>query len=118
MFAKFKFFFPIVEISVSKTSTTVEGASALPLMSSSLKESFLVPKVSRLSGALRPVDLPRVAPSNAAKIELKIEQPPVLSETKIKKTRQSDEQSPLPGMNDIITGRYILGVAIFLQILT
>ena len=72
-------------------------------ISSSLKESFLVPKVSRLSGASRPLDLPRVAPS---KIDvLVVSQQPSNANTKVKKNRQSDEDSPLPGMNDIITGK-------------
>lgn len=76
-------------------------------ISSSLKESFLVPKVSRLSGASRPLDLPRVAPSNAGKIDvLVVSQQPSNANTKVKKNRQSDEDSPLPGMNDIITGEF------------
>ena len=56
-----------------------------------------------MSGASRPLDLPRVAPS---KIDvLVVSQQPSNANTKVKKNRQSDEDSPLPGMNDIITGK-------------
>lgn len=98
----------MVEISASKTiSSSTHGTNTplLPVMSttSSVEDSFLSPKVSRLSGASRPVELPRVAPSNAAKIDLLVDEG---DDAKVKKNRQSDDESslPLPDVNDIITG--------------
>ena len=99
------------DISASKTVSSEIKPTALPVISSSssIKESFLAPKVSRLSGASRPEDLPRVAPSNSAS-KLAEHSRINLSDdsSKVKKNRQSDEQSQLPGMNDIITGKHIL----------
>ena len=94
----------MVEISASKTiSSSAHGTNTphLPVMSTtkSVEDSFLSPKVSRLSGASRPVELPRVAPSNAAKVDLLVDEG---DDAKVKKNRQSDDESSLA--NDIITG--------------
>ena len=99
-------------ILASKTSISNEiQPTALPVMSSSsiAKESFLAPKVSKLSGVSRPQeDLPRVAPSvSSSKLASQDSSRINNDSTKIKKNRQSDEESTLPGMNDIITGKQI-----------
>ena len=98
-------------ILASKTSISNEiQPTALPVMSSSsiAKESFLAPKVSKLSGVSRPQeDLPRVAPSVSSKLASQDSSRINNDSTKIKKNRQSDEESTLPGMNDIITGKQI-----------
>ena len=100
-------------ISASKTIISNEiQPTALPVMSSSsiAKESFLVPKVSKLSGVSRPQeDLPRVAPSvSSSKLASSQDSSRINNDSsKIKKNRQSDEESTLPGMNDIITGKQI-----------
>lgn len=61
------------------------------------QKPFLGLKVSRLATPSRPLDLPRVAPSETPSSE------PVKAVDK--KTRQSDEdQNALPGVNDILTG--------------
>ena len=98
-------------ILASKTSISNEiQPTALPVMSSSsiATESFLAPKVSKLSGVSRPQeDLPRVAPSVSSKLASQDSSRIYNDSSKIKKNRQSDEQSTLPGMNDIITGKQI-----------
>ena len=79
-------------ILASKTSISNEiQPTALPVMSSSsiAKESFLAPKVSKLSGVSRPQeDLPRVAPSVSSKLASQDSSRINNDSSKIKKNRQ------------------------------
>ena len=74
--------------------------------SSSVNVPFLAPKVSSAAAASRPQNQPRVAPANIEALDKMVVGEPgmqIINKTE-KKTRQSDQDSQLPGVNDLLNG--------------
>jgi len=98
----------IGKVDIEATTASIADSDTLPKPeSSSVNVPFLAPKVSSAAAASRPQSQPRVAPANIEALDKMIVGEPgmqIINKTNEKKTRQSNSNAQLPGVNDLLNG--------------